>query len=140
MEIAGDRKYKAMIDAGHFYIPMPVVEELEYDDGLGKIFDEVPPATATGKEGEKNADIPVHSDSPLVPGPGEGAEQKTEAPEPLKDMETLYKFENMTKEGIMEMLAQREVQFSREASKQTLHQQFMDSMKPVGVEMGSSGD
>ena len=46
----------------------------------------------------------------------------------------MFKIENMTREGIIACLEDRDVEFDEKLSKPDLHTLFMDSMKPVGVD------
>lgn len=161
MEQLNELKYRPLILAGHHFIEKPKIEEKEYDDGLGEIFDEVPedklglvkeklatvklptidPADndefLSAEDAEKES-LPPLSDSPHVTEEQAAqarAGKKKETPEPLSDIDTMFKIENMTVPGIKEMLVQRGVPHNPDDNKANLHKLFMDSMKPVGVDM-----
>lgn len=163
MEQLNELKYRPLILAGHHFIPAPKVEEKEYDDGLGEIFDEVPEGKLdlvkdkmkevtlttlrnpyededeflSAEDAEKES-LPPLSDSPHVTekqAAQASAVKKRETPEPLTDIDTMFKIENMTVPGIKEMLVQRGVPHNPDDNKANLHKLFMDSMKPVGVDM-----
>lgn len=160
MEQLNELKYRPLVIAGHAFIPMPVIEEQDYDDGLGEIFDEVPenkkelvrkelgnqgslaPAIINddflSAEDMESESLPPHSESPHVTEEqaASAAPAKRQTPEPLSDFDTMFKYENMTIPGIKEMLTQRGIEFYPNDSKEKLHALFMNSMKPVGVDMG----
>ena len=124
LEIQGEFKYRPLINAGHTYIKPEPIPEAEYSDGM-TIFDTEDLAKAEGS-GQSSVPDETDSDKPtLVDKPYE---------QPLTDQETMFKIENMTREGIIACLEDRDVEFDEKLSKPDLHTLFMDSMKPVGVD------
>jgi len=127
-----ESRYRPMVELGHSYIKPPVIPQEEYNDGLTvfepedeefqkllKAKENDVPEVATAKEGVTAEDL----ETPEKP-----------YSRPLIDEETMYKIENLTKEGIEAMLTDRDVPFDQSSNKEVLHALFMDSMKPVGVD------
>lgn len=115
LETVNSQKYEPMIGAGHSVEKRPEAKKEEYDDGL-VVFDP--------EEIKKEQPIQEPGQQP----------QTTPYNRPLVDSETMFKIDNLTKTGIIDLLNDRGVDCDETATKEVLHKQFMDSMKPVGVD------
>lgn len=118
MKVSNEAKYRPMIKLGHSWIERPVIPEEQYNDGL-TVFENA--EEFKGKAPE------VFEEGP-TPNP---QEPKKTYSAPLTDTETMFKIENMTKDGIKALLDDREVVFSPDDSKEKLHAQFMESLNEV---------
>jgi len=115
LETLNSQKYEPMIAAGHSVIKRPEIKHEEFDDGLN-VFDPE----------QMKKEQPVED-------PGQQPESQPYS-QPLVDTETMFKIENLTKMGIIDLLNDRGVECDENATKEVLHKQFIDSMKPVGVD------
>jgi len=117
METDNNQKYEPMIAAGHSVEKREEIPVEEYDDGL-RVFEP--------------EDIRPVDPKPI--DPVEAVQQTKPYNNPLSDQETIFKIDNLTKEGIVNLLEERGVEHNPDDTKVNLHKLFMDSMKPVGVE------
>lgn len=118
METQGESKYRPLINAGHTFIEKKAIPDEEYSDGM-TVFDTKDLA-------------PTGSPQPVDPEASAPPDKPYD--QPLMDQETMFKIDNMTREGIIACLEDRDVEFDEKLGKNELHTLFMDSMKPVGVD------